>query len=76
MQPDDLIRMANQIAHFFAPYPEEEAREGVRDHLLKFWTPAMRHELVSVVAERGPSDSTIHPLVLHAVQTLNSARTT
>ena len=70
MLPDDLTRMANQIALFFAPYPEEDAVEGVRDHLLKFWDPAMRKELLSVANGLTPSATTLHPLVLRALQPL------
>ena len=64
---DDLVRMANQIAHFFAPYPEADAVEGVRDHLVKFWTPAMRRELQELVANAATSSRDVHPLVLGAV---------
>jgi formate dehydrogenase subunit delta len=72
MQADDVVRMANQIAHFFAPYPEADAVEGVRDHLEKFWTPAMRRELRAIL-EGGaseaatPATATLHPLVMLAV---------
>jgi formate dehydrogenase subunit delta len=47
MSPDKLARMAGEIAAFFRPYPEEVARAGVRDHLVAFWTPAMRATLVA-----------------------------
>ena len=33
MQADDLVRMANQIAQFFTPYPTDEAVAGVEEHL-------------------------------------------
>lgn len=69
MSKDDLLRMANQIAHFFAPYPEEDAVEGVRDHLAKFWDPAMRRELL---AFDGETRARLHPLVLKAVEKLNA----
>jgi len=41
MQPDRLIRMANQIAAYFSAYPHEEAVSGVTDHLKQFWEPRM-----------------------------------
>jgi formate dehydrogenase subunit delta len=44
---EKLAHMANQIAHFFRPYPEQEARDGVRTHILAFWTPKMRAELLA-----------------------------
>ena len=37
---EKLVRMANQIADFFAPYPEEEAVAGMQQHIRSFWTPA------------------------------------
>jgi formate dehydrogenase subunit delta len=49
-----LIRMANQIATFFASQPEAERVEGVAAHINKFWEPRMRrrfHELVDGGAE-------------------------
>jgi len=42
-----LAHMANQIANFFRPYPEQAARDGVRTHIMSFWTPKMRAELVA-----------------------------
>jgi formate dehydrogenase subunit delta len=44
-----LIRMANQIATFFASQPEAERVDGIAAHINKFWEPRMRrrfHELV------------------------------
>lgn len=70
MLGDDLVRMANQIATFFAPYPEADAIEGVRDHLVKFWDPAMRRELVALARDRGAA---LHPLVVKAIDKLAPA---
>jgi formate dehydrogenase subunit delta len=36
---EQLIVMANQIGDFFAPYPPERAREGLRNHLRTYWDP-------------------------------------
>jgi formate dehydrogenase subunit delta len=72
MQSDDLVRMANQIAQFFAVYPEEDAVEGVRDHLEKFWPPAMRKELVAIADGLQPADGELHPLVLRAAAQLRN----
>jgi formate dehydrogenase subunit delta len=49
---EKLVRMANQIADFFTPYSEEEAVAGVREHIVAFWTSAMREELLAF-AEAG-----------------------
>ena len=67
MESETLIRMANQIAMFWAPYPEAEAIHSVRDHLEKFWDPAMRKTLVSIANGLVPSAQTLHPLVVRAV---------
>lgn len=44
---EKLAHMANQIANFFRPYPEQAARDGVRTHIIAFWTPKMRAELLA-----------------------------
>ncbi len=64
MQDDDLIRMANQIAAFFAPYSEEEAVAGIADHIAKFWEPRMRRQLLAIAAEVKGLD----PLVARALK--------
>lgn len=70
MLAEDLVWMANQIAHFFSPYPEEDAIEGVRDHLVKFWDPGMRKELLSIASGLTPTPTQLAPLVLRAVDHL------
>lgn len=70
MQADELVYMANQIAHFFAPYPEDEAVEGVRDHLVHFWDPAMRTALLSIVGGLTPTSLPLDALVVRAVEQL------
>ena len=66
MLAEDLVRMANQIAQFFAAYPDDDAIEGVRDHLLKFWDPAMRKELLAIANGLTPTTTPLHVLVLVA----------
>lgn len=70
MQTDDLIRMANQIAQFFAAYPESDAVDGVRDHLEKFWTPTMRRELVAITDGIVCGTGSLHPLACRAARLL------
>jgi formate dehydrogenase subunit delta len=62
--------MANQIATFFAPWPEEQATLEVRDHLLKFWDPGMREELLAIASGRTPSPTPLAPLVRRALEPL------
>jgi formate dehydrogenase subunit delta len=48
-----LITMANQIGDFFAPYPPERAREGLRNHLRTYWDPRMRTALLKHIDAGG-----------------------
>jgi formate dehydrogenase subunit delta len=68
MQTADLVRMANQIARYYAGYPQAEAAEGTRSHLERFWSPAMRRQLAADVAA-GRADALL-PLARAAVQAL------
>jgi formate dehydrogenase subunit delta len=72
MQSEDLVRMANQIAQFFAVYPEEDAVDGVREHLEKFWPPAMRKELVAIADGLVPHAVDLHPLALKATSLIRN----
>jgi formate dehydrogenase subunit delta len=71
MLVDDLVRMANQIAAFFEPYPEEEAIAGITEHLQKFWDPSMRTALIEAYC-RGPIG--LHGLAALAVERLPDSR--
>ena len=43
MDGQKLVKMANQIAAFFAAEPDRKAAvEGVAGHLKRFWEPRMR----------------------------------
>jgi formate dehydrogenase subunit delta len=48
-----LVHMANQIAAFFASYPEGEAIDGTATHIKNFWDPRMRREIVAHLAEKA-----------------------
>lgn len=67
MDVDNLVHMANRIADFFEAMPDhDEARQGVAQHLQRYWEPRMRRELVAhVQAGQGAG---LHPLVLEAVR--------
>ena len=62
---DKLVRMANQIADFFRPYPEEKAIAGVQEHIRAFWTSRMRNELAAHAAAGGAG---LDPKVLEALR--------
>ena len=64
-----LAAMANQIADYFRTVPEAEAAPGVADHIVKFWAPKMRGQLIDF-AEAGKSG--LEPLALKAVAILKA----
>ncbi len=66
MSSDNLVKMANQIAHYFDSEPDRAlAVQGVRQHLLGFWTPAMRRQLAEwIEANAGEG---LDPKVLEAM---------
>jgi len=67
MDLDNLVRMANRIGDFFEAQPDaDEAREGIAQHLKRFWAPAMRREIVAYVDAAGPSD--LKPIVIEAIR--------
>jgi formate dehydrogenase subunit delta len=45
--------MANQVASFFATYPEAEAIESTANHLKSVWDPRMRREIEVHLAEKA-----------------------
>jgi formate dehydrogenase subunit delta len=54
MQIERLVRMANDIAQFFASEsPPNEAPQNVASHLTKFWDPRMRREIILHVQSGG-----------------------
>jgi formate dehydrogenase subunit delta len=70
---EDLIRMANQIAAFYGPYPHDEGLTGVQQHIKDFWEPRMRRAFDALIAKGGAG---LTPLSLEAGQALLKARQT
>jgi formate dehydrogenase subunit delta len=68
MEPENMVHMANQIAGFFASYPQDEAVAGIADHFQKFWEPRMRKQISEYVAQGG---SGLHEYALQAVKRLH-----
>jgi formate dehydrogenase subunit delta len=66
MDIDNLVRMANRIADFFEAMPDgDEARDGIANHLQRFWEPRMRQEIVAHLdAHAGEG---LKPIVLEAI---------
>ena len=50
MEARDMVRMANQIAGFFAAYPHDEAVKETISHIEHFWDPRMRRHLADYIA--------------------------
>ena len=68
--PAKLAYMANQIARFFAAQPGDGGAAATRDHLVSFWTPAMRRAIVAHVAAGGVD---LSPTAAKAVSMLKEA---
>lgn len=70
MSSDNLVKMANQIGHYFDSEPDHaKAVQGVRQHLLSFWTPGMRRQLTERVQVDGGLEldalvrEAVHPMI-------------
>ena len=49
-----LISMANQIGDFYESYPDQnQARQGIAEHINRFWALTMRKQIVQYVGEQG-----------------------
>jgi formate dehydrogenase subunit delta len=70
---EDLVRMANQIARFYAPYPHDEGLKGTVQHIKDFWEPRMRRAFDALIAKGGAG---LSPLALEAGQGLLTERAT
>jgi formate dehydrogenase subunit delta len=67
MSPRKLVKMANDIAAFFASDPDPAARlEGIASHLKRFWDPRMRAELLRHLDHDGAPD--LAPVVTDALR--------
>ena len=64
MKTSDLVRMANQIADFWSPYPKGEAIDCIAKHIHSAWEPRMRNELKAHVDKGGEG---LSPLFLEAM---------
>jgi formate dehydrogenase subunit delta len=67
MALSEIVRMANQIAEFFAAYPHEEAVRETAGHIRSFWDPRMRKELFAHLNTGGEG---LSPIALEAGRSL------
>jgi len=70
--PEKLVKMANQIGDFFKSYPEDNAVEGIREHIAKFWNRKMRDEFFAHLDKKG--EAALQPFVASAVKKLRIAK--
>ena len=64
MKTSDLVRMANQIADFWSPYPKGEAIDCIAKHIHSALEPRMRNELKAHIDKGGEG---LSPLFLEAM---------
>ena len=69
MQPHRLAYMANQIGKFFVTEDKATAVANIADHLMKFWDPRMRIEIIAHLADGGEG---LDPEVREAVAMLKA----
>lgn len=53
MNPDLLVRMANEIGAFFEGEVGEETPQAVLAHIKRYWDPRMRARIVEHLAGGG-----------------------
>ncbi len=70
MSAEKLVRMANQIALFFASQPQAGAEAGVADHIRSFWNPIMRKDIYVHLDQGGEG---LDPLAVRALQLLRQS---
>jgi formate dehydrogenase subunit delta len=70
---DHLVKMANDIGHFFGAEPErEDAIAGIANHIAKFWTKRMREKLNAYVKTDG--DAELEELPREALRRLSAGQ--
>lgn len=67
MSGGKIVTMANQIAGFFAAYPEDSAVASTADHIRKFWDPVMRRQIRAHLEAGGEG---LSPIARKAVEAL------
>lgn len=73
MNIERLVTMANDIATYFQVEPDHTAAvNGVRDHLTRFWDPAMRRQLKAYLDDGGEG---LLPMASEAVAQLKTPST-
>lgn len=71
MDNDKMLHQLNEIAAYFEVYPQQRGRDGVLEHIRKFWPPRMRKQLGAYRAAGGEG---LHPLAAWAADQLDETR--
>ncbi|MDO8826317.1 formate dehydrogenase subunit delta [Methylophaga sp.] len=69
-QTATLIKMVNQIAANLSAYEPAEAAERIEQHLVRFWTPKMRLDLINTATD----ETDLSPLARDAINRLQSVQ--
>ena len=64
-----LVHMANQIAGFFVTQPHTDAATGIADHIVAFWDPSMRRDILAHL--HATDGAGLAPAALAAVRLLD-----
>ena len=71
MSIESLLRMANDIADFFAAEPDRAlAIDGIATHIRRYWEPRMRRQIIAYVESGGQG---LGELALAAIRQLADA---
>jgi formate dehydrogenase subunit delta len=72
MNPENLIKMANQIGAFFEAMPDhEQAVRDVASHILRSWEPRMRRSFLERIDQAG--DGELKAVVREALPLIRAA---
>ncbi|HTV44618.1 MAG TPA: formate dehydrogenase subunit delta [Stellaceae bacterium] len=65
---DKLVYMANQIGAFFKSQDLDTAPARTADHIIKFWDPRMRREIIAYIDAGGGRH--LDPVARQAIEAL------
>ena len=67
MKIEQLVTMANQIGDFFKSFPDQEqAKQDIAQHLIRFWASSMRDQISTYVIEKNGEG--LEPIVRDAIK--------
>jgi len=68
MNIDHLVKMANQIGTFFESMPDrDQALQDIANHLIKFWDPRMRQQLLAHAEDTSAPNNDLTPIVRESI---------